>query len=282
MEPLGYILPAMDAFATPSSCRISIHTRHRVATVAVHEHALIWVQRGTKTLLSTSASQIFHSGEAVVMLQGSVWDVINDPAPDTRYEAAVLQFGDGALNALAELVPDDAMAPQVFGCLAPTMDEELSNSVRRAVDTNTLPGASPALRHHRAVEVLLLLAERGVYLSPRAVLRWPDRIRRLVAQRPYADWSVEVLAAAFHMSPATLRRRLVAEGVRAGDIVRETRLEVGLSLLQTTTMAVGEIALRCGYESHSRFTAAFRNRFGLCPSELRLPENEVNMRVSAQ
>ncbi len=216
------------------------------------------------------------------MLQGGMWDVINDPASDTRYEATVLQFGDGALNALTEMAPDGSMAPKSIGYAAPAMDDELSESVRRAVDTIARPGASPTLQQHRTVEVLLLLAEQGIRLEPRAELRWPDRLRRLVAQRPHADWSTEVLAAAFHVSPATLRRRMAAEGIRAGDVVRETRLEIGLSLLQTTTMAIGEIAQRCGYESHSRFTAAFRKRFGLSPSELRLPENEENMSVSAQ
>lgn len=272
----------MDVFAAPSSCRISVHTRHRVATVAVHDHALICVQRGTKTLLSASTSQVFGAGEAVAVLQGSVWDVINDPRPDTRYEASVLQFGDDALDAFAESAPTTVALPPGTGYAAPTMDDELVRSVRRAVETIARPGASPALRHHRTVEVLLLLAEQGIRLEPRRELSWKDRLRRLVAQRPHADWSAEVLAEVFHVSPATLRRRLAAEEGRAGDIVRETRLEIGLSLLQTTTMAIGEIAQRCGYESHSRFSAAFRDRFGFSPSELRLPDKECDLSVSAQ
>lgn len=272
----------MNTFTAPSSCRISVHTRHRIATVAMHDHTLIWVKHGTKTLLSASASHIFHSGDILILPQGSVWDVINDPSPEARYEATVLQFGDSALNALAELHQNGSTASRAMGCIAPALDDELLQSLHRAIDTITHPGASPALRQHRTVEVLLLLAEQGIQLEPRAALRWPDRIRRLVAQRPYADWSTEVLASTFHVSTATLRRRLAAEGIRTSDVVRETRLEIGLNLLQTTTMAIGEIAQRCGYESHSRFTAAFRKRFGFSPSELHSPENEENMSVFAQ
>jgi transcriptional regulator GlxA family with amidase domain len=44
---------------------------------------------------------------------------------------------------------------------------------------------------------------------------------------------------------------------------------VAMSLLQGTSLQVSEIALRCGYDSHSRFTAAFRQRFGYPPSHLR-------------
>lgn len=42
-----------------------------------------------------------------------------------------------------------------------------------------------------------------------------------------------------------------------------------MGLLQTTGLQVSEIAGRCGYESHSRFSAAFRERFGFAPSHLR-------------
>ena len=47
------------------------------------------------------------------------------------------------------------------------------------------------------------------------------------------------------------------------------RLETALVLLQSSTLQVSEIAARCGYESHSRFSAAFRERFGFPPSQLR-------------
>ena len=47
------------------------------------------------------------------------------------------------------------------------------------------------------------------------------------------------------------------------------RLETGLVLLQSSALQVSEIAARCGYESHSRFSAAFRERFGFSPSQLR-------------
>lgn len=247
----------------------------------MHEHALIWVHSGTKTLLSGATAHVFDAGHSVVMHQGSVWDVINDPSPGTRYEATVIQFGDEALNAFAE-VNCGVMESAAAGYAAPRMNEELVQSIRRAVDTICRPGASPALQRHRAVEVLLLLAEQGIRLEPYSELPWSDRIRRLVAQRPCTEWSVDVLAAAFHISSATLRRRLAVEGARARDIVRETRLETGLTLLQTTTMGVGEIAFHCGYESHSRFSAAFRERFGFSPSKLRVSANDSALSDSAQ
>jgi len=100
-------------------------------------------------------------------------------------------------------------------------------------------------------------------------LTWAERVRRLVAQRPHAAWGVNELANSFHVSPSTLRRRLEQEGQTVSDCIREVRLETALLLLQSSTWSISEIAARAGYASHSRFSAAFRTRFGFAPSHLR-------------
>ena len=51
--------------------------------------------------------------------------------------------------------------------------------------------------------------------------------------------------------------------------MRDVRLEAALALLQGSGLQVSEISARCGYGSHSRFSAAFRKRFGFAPSHLR-------------
>ena len=129
--------------------------------------------------------------------------------------------------------------------------------------------SSQALREHRALEVLLMLAVAGIVFAPPGELGWADRVRRLVGPSPQADWTVERIAAAFATSASTLQRRLAQEGETVSQCLRDVRLETGLVLLQSSTLQVSEIAARCGYESHSRFSAAFRERFGLPPSQLR-------------
>ncbi|MCA6997736.1 helix-turn-helix domain-containing protein [Dickeya solani] len=46
-------------------------------------------------------------------------------------------------------------------------------------------------------------------------------------------------------------------------------MEAMMVLLQSSDRPVAAIALDVGYESHSKFTAAFRRRFGVVPSALR-------------
>lgn len=71
------------------------------------------------------------------------------------------------------------------------------------------------------------------------------------------------------MSESTLRRKLKSEGTSLQTIKDQTRLGLGLHLLQTTRYSIGLIAEKCGYQSQSRFTDRFKKRFGLTPSDLR-------------
>jgi AraC-like DNA-binding protein len=91
----------------------------------------------------------------------------------------------------------------------------------------------------------------------------------LLATDPQQSWRAEDVAAQLAISPATLRRRLAAEGTSFRAVLEETRLARALTLIQTTNLPLKHIADDCGYLSPSRFAARFRQRFGSLPSELR-------------
>ena len=74
----------------------------------------------------------------------------------------------------------------------------------------------------------------------------------------------------FAMSEATMRRWLSKTGQGFAKILLHTRLERGLSLLQTTDDQISEIALDCGFKTPSHFSDAFRKRFGIKPKDIRL------------
>lgn len=258
----------MDEFSPSASCLISTRQFHRVATVTVHEDALVWVRKGVKTLVSHSTEQNIRSGEAVVMAKGSQWDVINDPAPHGRYEAFVLQFGEGAIHAFHEAYHASYLVKPIDACFKLSVTTNLEQALSRVADAISSPDFSLALKNHRVIEVLLMLADLGCVIKSPEKLTWPDRIRRLIAQRPHAEWTVDSLASACHVSSSTLRRRLEESDLTVGKLVREVRLETALLLLQSTNLPVGDVAHRCGYESHGRFSAAFRTRYGFLPSRL--------------
>jgi len=258
----------MDEFSPAASCLISARQLHRVTTVTVHDDALIWVRRGIKTLVSHSTKQKIRPGEAVVMAKGSQWDVINDPAPHGRYEAFVLQFGEAAIQTFHDSYHASYLVKPIDSCFPLSVAPDFEQALIRVADAVSSPDFSPTLRNHRVIEVLLMLADLGCVIKSPEKLTWPERIRRLIAQRPHAEWTVDSLASACHVSSSTLRRRLDESDITVGKLVRDVRLETALLLLQSTNLPIGDVAQRCGYESHGRFSAAFRTRFGFSPSRL--------------
>lgn len=125
----------------------------------------------------------------------------------------------------------------------------------------------PVLAEMEQEQVLYLLWKEGM-----DVFSFQDemigRIRRLVEAEPCRKWTTESLAEELCMSERTLRRHLEKYGTTSTELVRMSRLHVGLSLLQRRGMRVGEVARECGYESQSRFAERFRERFGLNPADV--------------
>ena len=86
---------------------------------------------------------------------------------------------------------------------------------------------------------------------------------------PAQAWSVSRVAKMLFLGESTLRRRLQQESQSFRQIVEEVRMAHALGQLQTTSRPIGEIAQNSGYQSGSRFTARFRQHYGLLPKHVR-------------
>lgn len=250
-----------------------IHTSvsHRVRATTVRDDLVGWVVSGRKRLATPAGETRFAPGQVFLIPRATQWDMINEPVPGGFYEARLLGFTPQLVERFHERFGQFAGLPAVQRCARSVADEAFVATFAHATAAlGDETEASQAVREHRALEVLLLLAERGLVFAPARELGWADRVHRLVGQRPHAAWTVGALARAFHLSASTLQRRLADEGTTVSRCVREVRLEAAMALLQLGAgLQVSEIAARCGYDSHSRFSAAFRQRFGYAPSHLR-------------
>ena len=251
------------------SLQISTTAHHRIHTAIVRMDSVGWVVSGTKHLVTAGGSHRFPRGQVFVLPRAAQWEVINDPAPQGRYVARLLCFAPELVEQFHRLHGQFAAIAPVQGCAGLAADAAFEDSYMRAVTALEDEASSQALQAHRALEVLLLLAEAGIVFAPPGELGWAERVRRLVGPSPQADWTLDRIASAFGASPSTLQRRLAQEGETVSQCLRDVRLETGLMLLQSSGLQVSEIASRCGYASHSRFSAAFRERFGFPPSQLR-------------
>ncbi len=248
---------------------ISSAVHHTVRTLSVHDDLVGWVMSGNKRLVGPGTDRAIATGHLFVIARGTQWDVINDPGRNGKYEARVLAFAPAAIEHFHRHFGEFAAQSPVRDATSLHCDPATTSTFNHLADALVQDGFSPTVRNHRAQELLLLLAERGAVFAPPGELNWTERTRRLMAQRPQVAWSVAQVATAFHVSVSTLQRRLSLENTTLSLCLREVRLESALGLLQGSSLQVSEIAARCGYASHSRFSAAFRQRFGFSPSHLR-------------
>lgn len=259
----------MGSFREASAQTISTAVSHCVRTAVVRDDLVGCVLSGRKRLITPAGEVQFGSGQVFVLPRLTQWDMLNEPKPGGRYEARLINFTPSLIERFYDRFGQFTATASLQGCASSIADEEFSTTFNHALAALESDESSHAIREHRALEVLLLLAERGLVFSATRDLAWADRVRRLVSQRPQTNWALCDVAAAFHLSPSTLQRRLAEESASFSQCVRETRLETAMALLQDSGLQVSEVAARCGYDSHSRFSAAFRERFGFTPSHLR-------------
>lgn len=239
--------------------------RYRLSTLTVQDDLLIAIVAGRKGLHTPSSTITAQPGHGILIARGTQWDVVNDPNGQRQYEALLLAFDDALVREFNHQLAADTQTVRSAQVIA--LDDELSDALQR-----TLPNGrstSPALQRHRNLEVLLMLAEKGWHFASAQEQSWTERIQKLISQRPDANWSVAAIAQVFCMSESSLRRRLQEADRTLAALVRDVRLQTALGLLQTTDLSVGEVAQRCGWTSHSRFTAAFQQRWNVAPSVVR-------------
>ena len=85
--------------------------------------------------------------------------------------------------------------------------------------------------------------------------------------------TIDALSRQFHMNPTTLKS--VFKSVYGNSLafhMKEHRMERAAELLSGTGLTIAEIAARVGYDSQSKFTAAFKSRYGVLPKEYRKPQ----------
>ncbi len=106
--------------------------------------------------------------------------------------------------------------------------------------------------------------------SPRGMLvgRIKNRVRDGYSER----LTIEQIASELGYHPYYLSRIFAAsEGVPLHRYISDFRLRAAMQLLTSTDRPIREIAQECGFSTPAHFTAAFKERYNLTPSEARRP-----------
>jgi AraC-like DNA-binding protein len=157
-------------------------------------------------------------------------------------------------------------------------DNTITKTLHQYIEFGTF--SKPEIWHFRRKELLHLLYISGYKDVSRMIGQrsFCHQLHDIISEDFSADWNVDRLASRLALSPATLRRRIKAEGEHVHSVVERIRLGHGLYLVQTTMDPIGRISEVCGYQSQSRFTDKFKQLFGITPSELRKTRMPVHRR----
>jgi AraC-like DNA-binding protein len=128
----------------------------------------------------------------------------------------------------------------------------------------------PVVQDERSVKEFLRAAPENILLKYKNTQGLAARIRRRLRQvLPAPLPELGTLAREFHLAPATLRRRLQAEGQSYQAIKDELRRDLAISYLGSTTLSVAAIAAELGFLEPSAFHRAFRRWTHASPSAYR-------------
>nr|WP_166416274.1 AraC family transcriptional regulator [Cochlodiniinecator piscidefendens] len=228
-----------------------------------------FIQKGSKRVLTSSQGEMTgEEGDLMIFPPGSMVTLENRPVLDDSYRALGVCFPHDLINAVyADLPPPTKTASGIQVVRATTQHPaNILELIQNTLDNDTLP---EAIRQHRLLEPLIWLRAHGILL-PRFVQDHPiSKVRELIETDLSYQWTAAEVAEQFGMSEATMRRWLSKSGQGLSKILLHTRLEHGLSLLQTTDVQISQIALDCGFKTPSHFSDSFKKRFEIRPKDIR-------------
>lgn len=86
--------------------------------------------------------------------------------------------------------------------------------------------------------------------------------------------TIQNLCDRFFINPTTLKQAFKARyGMSIAAHMKKHRMEQAALLLERTDLPVGQIALAVGYESQSKFSAAFKETFQILPTQYQKQHN---------
>lgn len=236
--------------------------RQRIAAAPFSEFSIFQVRAGRKRMGDGRRQDEIPTGGFAAVAPGQLLHVENLPPDDGAYRAVCLCLPQAMVDS-DDLAPADASPWAALPALRAL--EQAFAHVEQGV-SEQLP---ENLLRHRVAELVAAVALAG-YRPPMQLDRGlGERIRLLLNTQPAREWRAEEVAGQLALSTATLRRRLAEETASFRGILEEVRLTHGLALVQGSHKPLKQVAAECGYASPSRFTARFRERFGILPSELR-------------
>lgn len=256
-------------------CGLGIQSCYKpqtIAKVVFNKPALLLVVSGSKEILLPNKRYVAKSGEFLIVPADTEFWIGKYPDEATGiYQGLGFRFD---IETIQEFQKSFGQGIESWN-LAPHWHAPASESslewVAQWLDWSRKYPVSIQIQRHRLVELLLLFAQAGlagnilVSRSP----SWRQRVSQMLGVDPARAWRCKEVCKALGVSESAMRRRLQVEGTNFRELLEEVRLMSGLTMVQETHLTICQVADAVGYQSQSRFTDRFKERFGVTPTALR-------------
>jgi AraC-like DNA-binding protein len=242
-------------------------------TDLLYEPMICFVAGGTKRTTAGELSQVARPGD---MLLTTIDLPVTVELEQVPYRSAVMHIDGRALTELlVELDETGQSAPlPAEGQVCAPMAAELVDAVTRWVQLLDTPEDIRPLATRIESEILYRLLRSS--LGP--VLRqWSPADSATTRVREVARWicahyteplSIDAIAAAAHMSPASLHRHFkAATGMSPLKYQKSLRLQEARRRLVAGDATAAQVAQAVGYVSATQFNREYRSAYGLPPGQ---------------
>ena len=252
------------------------HKPQRLHHVPIQQATLVMVLSGEKRMHIHNTVHTCKAGQLLLIPANT--DIRIENAPDAQqqeYLALCVSFStktiDAFLHNYADQISWKDHNAQTLS--AKPLSDELLKAITQRVEL-CLNGetGNTVINDLRQQELLAICADHHwlATLLQSKQSSTKQQVAGIIAMDLSHEWRLADICQKLAISESTLRRQLHTEGSSFRDILEETRLLSALCLLQETPIAITTLAAKVGYQSPSRFSANFKRRFGLSPSELKL------------
>lgn len=241
-------------------------SKQSLRNVLMHSPTVIWVQNGMKQLWWRERALKYTSAEWLMIPACQYLTFVNVPE-QAAFHSKTLTFFEappqewvresmaGAASQAQE--PRATVTEQLAYCfdiLFAMQEKHFSLETQRQF----LYAFYAELRHAGILHLLFPGEPQTLW----------ERVSRYLSANPGDEHKVELVAEHLSMSRATLIRKLSAEGTSFRKVLAEVRMGYALTLLQQSPNQL-DVAMACGYQSEARFSARFKQQFGLTPTQYR-------------
>ncbi|NOU62213.1 helix-turn-helix domain-containing protein [Marinifilum caeruleilacunae] len=233
-----------------------------------------FLQVGKKQVHFADASVMVNKDQSLLIREGNwLWTELLDN--DDIYYCKLFFFSESRLKEFMKKYPiSDEIIKDEDPFFVIENDEYITSYIgtlsRMAVNPSTY---NENLLSIKFEEILLyLMGKYGekfeTYLYS-LITKESSPFKKIIESNVFSNLKLEEIAFLCNMSLSTFKRSFMAEyGISPGKWLQDKRLQRAKEILQEGKATASDIYLDYGYSNLSNFSIAFKNKFGISPTEI--------------